>query len=141
MFGGQIMLNYKQTATLLIAGFGILVSTPIFAYEAKKLSEKYQSCIEKADGVTADMHDCISAELEFQDKRLNENYSDYLKDLSPERRKKLLEVQRAWIKYRDLKCGFFYDPDGGGTISGILAGSCVLDMTAERADELKKETY
>jgi hypothetical protein len=96
--------------------------------------------MEKAGGVTSSMHECIGAEIIIQDKRLNENYSDYLKNLTPERKKKLIDLQRLWIKYRDLKCEFFYDPDGG-TFAGILGHSCMLEMTAERADELKRETY
>ncbi len=111
-----------------------------FAYDSKQLSDTYQACMEKADGVTMSMHACMDAEIIVQDKRLNENYRDYIKDLTPERKKKLVEVQRLWIKYRDLKCGFLYDPDGG-TFAGILGHSCQLDMTAERADELKRETY
>ena len=27
--------------------------------------------------------------------------------------KQLLEAQRAWIKFRDTNCDFYYDPDGG----------------------------
>ena len=108
--------------------------------EAEKFSPQYQTCMDKADGVTTAMHDCIAAEIIVQDKRLNANYSSYIKNLAPERRKKLVDLQRLWIKYRDLKCEFYYDPEGG-TFAGILSHNCLLDMTAERADELQEELH
>lgn len=43
--------------------------------EAEKFSPQYQTCMDKADGVTTAMHGCIAAEIIVQDKRLNANYS------------------------------------------------------------------
>ncbi len=134
------MNNSVRIQIALLSVLAIFWPGDSFAYDPKKLSDAYQACMEKADGVTMSMHACMDAEIAIQDKRLNENYRDFIKDLTPERKKKLLEVQRLWIKYRDLKCEFLYDPDGG-TFAGILGHSCLLDMTAERADELKRETY
>jgi uncharacterized protein YecT (DUF1311 family) len=59
---------------------------------------------------------------------------------SPQNEKKtLLEAQRAWIKFRDVNCRFYYDPDGG--TAALLAGNgCFLQATADRAKELKNLT-
>jgi len=59
--------------------------------------------------------------------------------LSGKRKEGLLEAQRAWIKFRDTNCNFYYDPDGGS--AAHLAGSdCMLNATADRATELKNLT-
>ena len=71
-----------------------------------------------------------------QDVRLNENYNKLGSKLSPNRKKVLLEAQRAWIKFRDANCNFYYDPDGGSS-ARMAANECVLNATADRAGELK----
>jgi len=48
----------------------------------------------------------------------------------------LQEAQRAWIKYRDTNCDFYYDPDGG-TLARVNANSCMMTSTADRARELE----
>jgi len=136
-------ISMKRTGFGAAAGLFLLVAAwpfASFAYDPKNFSEKFQTCMDKANGVTMSMHECIGAEIAVQDKRLNDNYKEYLKYLTPERKTQLVELQKLWIKYRDMKCKFFYDPEGG-TLAGILGHSCLLDMTAERADELKHETY
>ena len=85
------------------------------------------------------MLDCISAELMRQDARLNENYKRLMSKLSAKRKEGLLEAQRAWIKFRDTNCSFYYDPEGGS--AAHLAGTdCTLSATADRATELKNLT-
>jgi uncharacterized protein YecT (DUF1311 family) len=56
--------------------------------------------------------------------------------LSPERKKELLEAQRAWIRFRDTNCRFYDDP-AAGTSARVSANECVLNATADRAKELK----
>jgi uncharacterized protein YecT (DUF1311 family) len=59
--------------------------------------------------------------------------------LSAKRKEALLEAQRAWIKFRDANCNFYYDPEGGS--AARLAGTdCNLKATADRATELKDLT-
>jgi len=134
------MLKYKIIVAAILSASVIFYAQFARAYESKNLSALYNSCMEKADGVTLNMHECMDAEIKVQDKRLNENYGKYINQLNPVRRKKLVDLQRLWIKYRDQKCEFLYDPDGG-TLAGILGHACFLEMTAERADELEEKTY
>jgi len=81
------------------------------------------------------MIDCMTVEYEQQDKRLNAAYKAATKQLEGKRVQELKEAQRAWIKFRDLNCGFL--AGGEGQMARIESNSCMLHMTAERADELK----
>jgi uncharacterized protein YecT (DUF1311 family) len=81
--------------------------------QESNLSKKYDACMDKSDGVTMDMMDCISAEIERQDVRLNRAYKSLMANLTPERKKQLQEAQRAWIKFRDLNCNFYHETPMG----------------------------
>lgn len=100
------------------------------------LSKAYNQCMEKSDGVTAAMVECITAEYKQQDTRLNQAYKALAKDLSAARKKQLQEVQRAWLKFRDANCAFYDDPDGG-TLARVLSNECMMTLTAQRAKELE----
>lgn len=126
-------LALKQA--LLAAIFGLcIVSTNAAA--AELMTKQYGSCLDRAGGVTAAMHECIGSETKVQDVKLNANYKALVSKLSTERKNELLEAQRAWIKFRDANCKFYADPDGG-SMAGILASDCYLQATAERAKELE----
>ena len=92
--------------------------------------------MDKSGGVTIEMIDCMNAELKIQDSKLNANYKALLASLSEPRKKDFIEVQRAWLKYRELNCKFYYDPERGSR-ARIEANDCFLRLTAERATELK----
>lgn len=98
-------------------------------------SGQHAACMEKAGGVTADMVACITAEYERQDKRLNDAYAAARERVGEARQTALRDVQRAWLRFRDLNCAFVDDPDGG-TLARVMANQCMLTMTAARADEL-----
>ena len=51
----------------------------------------------RTGGVTAAMIDCIGAETQRQDVRLNKAYKDVMPSLPATRQKQLQEVQRIWI--------------------------------------------
>ena len=92
--------------------------------------------MDKSDGVTSNMIDCIVAETKHQDARLNKVYKAFMAELSAERKKQLQTAQRAWITYRDANCNFYFDPDGG-TIARVNSNSCFMSETATRAKELE----
>ena len=77
------------------------------------LTPALDQCLDKAAGVTTEMVNCIGAETEIQDKRLNAAYKQALAALTPARQKELQVVQRLWLQYRDANCKFAFDPDGG----------------------------
>ena len=93
--------------------------------------------MEKPDSTTIGMIDCITAENKRQDGRLNIAYKALMAELSSARKTQLLEAQRAWIKFRDANCGFYFDPEGG-TIARVNANLCVMTTTTHRAVELEQ---
>lgn len=97
---------------------------------------RFSTCMDRSEGVTYAMLDCIAEELKTQDARLNGAYQTLRTQLSAERKKVLQAVQRLWIQYRDANCAFYNDPDGG-TLQRVLANNCMLQETAERAQELE----
>ena len=106
----------------------------LYPYE---LSSQYQQCMDKSGGVTIKMRECNGDELKRQDKRLNKNYKKAMSVLDSEHRDELKKVQRLWMKYRDAKCDFLFGLTGG-TLDLLVGGSCYIDMTAQRADELEE---
>jgi uncharacterized protein YecT (DUF1311 family) len=118
----------------LVVGLFVTLSTA-FAAE-KELSAEYSACLDKARGVTFDMIECITAETGRQDATLNNNYRLLMSKLSSDRKKALLEAERAWITFRDANCQFYADPQGG-TSARLSANECVLNATTQRANELK----
>lgn len=123
-------------AGLPVVALGLYAAaTSVSFAESKNLTPTYNACIENSGGATFSMIDCMTAEYEQQDKRLNAAYKAVVKQLEGKRVQELKEAQRAWIKFRDLNCGFL--AGGEGQMARIESNSCMLSMTAERADELK----
>lgn len=122
---------------LLLAAFcALLVSSPAVADE-ELYTAQYSACMDKSDGTTFSIMDCISEELAIQDTRLNTAYKKLRAELSDERKTQLRDVQRIWIRYRDANCDFYYDPNGG-SLAKISAYHCTLEETALRAKELEQ---
>lgn len=49
----------------------------------------------------------------------------------------LRDAQRAWIAFRDAECALAYAEWGSGSMRGIAAAHCQLEMTAERTFTLR----
>ncbi len=113
----------------------IIFSMPLTATAETSYSVEYESCMDLSGGATSTMIGCIDAEINEQDKRLNDNYKALMSTLKNDRKEELKKAQRLWIKFRDANCRFYYDPDGG-TMHSVLSTDCVLRMTAGRAEEL-----
>jgi uncharacterized protein YecT (DUF1311 family) len=123
--------------------FAILFLILIFSGLVKaepQYSTDYNNCLDQAAGVTANVISCINTELSLQDKQLNTNYKLLKEGLDNNRQQQLLEVQRLWLKYRDANCKFHDDPNGS-SLQKILAQSCFLRLTAQRAQELVDLRY
>jgi len=129
-------LRQEQIARLIAIGLVYFVSTGPTSAADREMTKEYLTCLDKASGVTFEMITCISAETKRQDVRLNENYNKLGSKLSANRKKALLEAQRAWIKFRDANCRFYYDPEGGSS-ARVAADECLLNATADRVRELK----
>lgn len=99
-------------------------------------SPAYSQCMDKASSTVA-MSSCIQAETQLQDQRLNRVYKQLVGKLESGPQKRLRDVQRQWIAYRDANCNFHVQASGG-TMAQLEGGMCVLDMTRERAAELER---
>jgi len=93
-----MQLNYPP---LLFTAFLAIASAQAFGQEKDLLSAEYSKCIEQSGGTDPRMLDCIGAEGERQDKRLNDVYKTLMNKLKPERKRELQEAQRLWIKYTE----------------------------------------
>jgi uncharacterized protein YecT (DUF1311 family) len=100
------------------------------------LTKQHAACMDKSGDTTAAMIECMTVETKRQDVLLNKAYKALMTDLSPARKTQLQDAQRAWMKYRDANCSFYYDPNGG-TLARVSANDCVMTYTAERARELE----
>jgi uncharacterized protein YecT (DUF1311 family) len=54
-------------------------------------------------------------------------------DFAPPSEPALREMQRAWIPFRDARCGFEMSLWGGGTGGGPAYAECLMIVTAEQA--------
>ena len=103
--------------------FLAMPSAQAFGQDKDLLTAEYSKCIEQSGGTDPGMLDCMGAEAERQDKRLNDAYKKLMNELKPERRKELQEAQRLWIKYTEANYNFYLDPDGG-TAAKLAASEC-----------------
>ena len=95
----------------------------------------YQDCIDESGGGTSLVSACMEKEYQRQEARLNSAWQQALTTLPPDRQQALREVQRAWIRYRELKCRFFHHPRAGS--GGLLDMQfCLIEETRRRAGEL-----
>jgi uncharacterized protein YecT (DUF1311 family) len=117
--------------------FGCVLASPVAAAGEPVLSKQYAACMDRSGANDWAMRDCIADETGRQDARLNKAYRALLAQTRAERKGALQTAQRLWVQFRDANCGFYYDPEGG-TLDRLAANACVMNMTAERADELQK---
>jgi uncharacterized protein YecT (DUF1311 family) len=97
----------------------------------------YNAC---DSAVTQSMKICGFYQFTKQDLRMNRLYKAALaeaKDFGYQ--DSLVRAQRAWLAYRDAACVFEGKMGaGGGTAEGLYILSCKEELTAERADRLKR---
>ena len=91
---------------------------------------------------TYDRMDCQKIEIAKVEKTLNKYWH-----ASRQRYKDDKEVvshmdksQKVWIAYRKAHCDVIYQIWIDGSIRGLMAGNCLLDMTKKRTHEIW-ETY
>lgn len=98
------------------------------------LRSSYDECLKTAAGVVPNMQDCIGAEHDYQDDRLNKVYQALISKLDKPGQLALRAEQRKWLADRGAECSL--DPEGGQG-QRLEANDCMLEMTARRASELE----
>ncbi len=100
----------------------------------------FDRCMTRGDaarGVTAGIMDCTGAENRQQDTRLNQTYRTVMARLNPTQKAVLRRSELDWIRRRNGQCHDAAADAGGGSASGIVYSSCVLDETVKRTLWLK----
>lgn len=83
-----------------------------------------------------DIVTCQQGQVNVWDAILNTEYRTALKRVDENQRPLFVKAQRIWIQYRDANCAVqFAHP---GTISTYLGEECLLNMTRQKAKELRE---
>ena len=135
-FESNIANERIWTRKVTVISLVLFLGSPLVAAADREMTQEYSTCLAQSNGVTLEMINCILAETRRQDARLNENFKKLISELGTERKKALVEAQRAWIKFRDTNCGFYADPEGGSA-ARMAANECILNSTVDRAKELQ----
>ncbi len=125
-------------AAALAAGAGSASAQVSDKQIQARYTPAYNKCMASPDGQsTLGMMQCMQAETERQDVKLNAAYRKAMTGLTPEETEHLKAAQRAWIAFRDADCASLWDPDHWGTISKVTASQCTLDRTIARTIDLE----
>ncbi|MBA6134188.1 lysozyme inhibitor LprI family protein [Pseudomonas juntendi] len=117
-----------------LAGLALTCVLPLAV--ADDYTAAYVQCMDKASSTVA-MSECIGAETQVQDQRLNRVYEQLMGKLDAGQEKSLRDVQRKWLAYRDGNCQFHVQASGG-TMAQLEGGTCMMSMTRDRAAELER---
>ena len=102
----------------------------------EKLEEEMQSKLDS--GVTSEMVNANNELYEAWDKELNKVYKLLMERLPSDRKEKLKNAQRAWIKSKEEKANEAAKGADGGTLAGVLHSGTAASLTKDRAIELAK---
>ncbi|AQV94893.1 DUF1311 domain-containing protein [Cupriavidus necator] len=124
----------RVIACLAVLGLAV-AAAPARAAENDGLSAEYERCMARAVS-TADMLNCAAMESRVQDSVLNSTYQALLRRLEAPRTGQLRVAQRMWLEFRQANCAYVANP-AGGTAARVAGATCMLQMTAARARELR----
>ncbi len=92
-----------------------------------------EACLGKSDALsTSDMMTCNSKETAVWQEHLNRDYQELLKEMKNKDKERLRDMQRAWIAFREKKCGF-RQQEQEGTVGVIQNVSCYLEETGRQS--------
>src|SRR5215471_14226868 len=81
-FKSDVAKRRLWTTKVTAIGLAFFLSTPLIAAADREMTQEYSTCLEKSNGVTIEMINCILAETRRQDARLNENYKRLISKLA-----------------------------------------------------------
>ena len=96
-----------------------------------------QDCANASDQATLDQ--CAGKDFEEADKQLNAGFKEIEKRLADDadRKKLLVEAQRAWIAFRDAECAFQSSGVSGGSVYPMIHATCLASLTNQRLMDFK----
>jgi uncharacterized protein YecT (DUF1311 family) len=82
---------------------------------------------------------CHMREQKIWDGYLNQWYAEVEKRLADDEAAEtaLKDAERAWISFRDAKCGYWEKRYAGGTFASVITGDCMRVETGRRALEMR----
>jgi uncharacterized protein YecT (DUF1311 family) len=89
----------------------------------------------KGASTQKELNDCAADQFRRSDEELNRVYKRIFGRLESAHRAKLLDAQRAWLRYRDLNCEAERD-FRGGSLGPTLQAFCLKSETESRTKEL-----
>lgn len=84
-----------------------------------------------------DLNQCAYLDFQREDKVLNQLYNKHREGLDAKRKNQLKVAQQAWLKFRDLSCGYEADFYEGGSIAPMVYSGCLTAETKNRIIDLK----
>jgi uncharacterized protein YecT (DUF1311 family) len=109
----------------------LLACLLFFPVDASAADRQFGLCMDRADGITSEMLDCIGEAQHRADARLVTTLSTAVSSISPARRFSLHKAQEAWLAYRQAHCNFLADLEGG-TSASLISADCWLSLAEER---------
>lgn len=105
------------------------------------------SALDCAEAITTpEINECAAIEQQAVEKRLNAAYRKvlaYLDSAEPaiaddaaRARARLVEAQRAWIRFREADCDALYELNASGTIRTVLWIGCMQSHAERRIEQL-----
>lgn len=122
---------------VFLATLGLAAAYAAPAGVDRYYSKTYNDCMNAAEGSTLPVRQCMQAEHDAWDKRLNEVYQAVLARRSGPARTALRDDERAWIKRTAQKCDHAGDDEAGGTLQNVEIDQCYLDETIARTVYLR----
>jgi uncharacterized protein YecT (DUF1311 family) len=119
----------RRFSTLLLLSAIILGSVHVRAV-AQHMNDPGVPCNKSSS--TAEEASCFQRASESADNELNRIYARVRSVLKPEERNDLMDVQRVWLKYRDLTCAAEYKLYDGGAGGPVTRLACLAAITQER---------
>ena len=90
------------------------------------------------------MQQCTDSAYQAADKVLNHTYQTLSKDWvagtdadAQERKKRLVNAQRAWVAFRDAECSLQGTAMLGGSGEGLVVLNCLYSQTTQRVKQLE----
>ncbi|WLH69393.1 lysozyme inhibitor LprI family protein [Pseudomonas sp. FP2309] len=111
---------------IVISALGFLLTSPTFA----------EGDCDNTSMTTKDILQCATILYEKTDKNLNKQYSKMLASRVFFNKKSLIDIERAWIKYRDAHCREVYESTFPGEEAEIEKMGCLISLTSSRLVEL-----
>ena len=113
--------------------------------QSAELSKQYSKCMSSTK-TNSEWSDCSKNEIAYQENTLNKVWGEVSKEMKTYSRnafESLLSEQRAWIKYKDVACGYYVSVADDGTPTfgregtALHFGACKASIIAERIEYLK----